>query len=301
MVILTLLAYGLWKERQKEEAAKKDQEVSDILDNLESSGEEEEKDAEIEDIEKALAELKESELGNVSQEQTAPTSRKADIFDDNAEDGRNVESDLYPIPGEALPERRNKSRSRSITGLSSATKPESRSRTRSRSRGTSRTRERSRGGKKVGGRRSVNIADRSKIEMVKLKIERRIQREEDEKRLRREEERRRMREGEEFHQPRHSNHHHRHFTNPDHYPRYDEDEYYGPPGPPPPFHGAFHGPVSAPYPRQHNKAGGGGGYCQERGGGGGHHEKDFHAKTFHPPPLPPALHMHYQRFPAQYY
>ena len=56
MVILTLLAYGLWKERQKEEAAEKEKEVNNSLDNVELSGEEEEeKDAEIEDIEKALA------------------------------------------------------------------------------------------------------------------------------------------------------------------------------------------------------------------------------------------------------
>ena len=316
MVILTLLAYGLWKERQKEEAAKKDHEVSDILDNLESSGEEEEKDAEIEDIEKALAELKESELGNGSPEKTAPTTRRTDIFDDNTKDDRNVDSEgvaLHPPPGEAFSETRKKSLSRSITG-SSTTKPASRSRTRSRSRGPSRVRERSRGNKKSGERRAGgNIADRSKIEMVKLKIEKRIRREEDEKRMRREEERRRMREEEEFRHTNHhhhnpdSHHHHRHFTNPDHhYPRYEDDEYYGPPGPPP-FHGDY-GPVSPPYPRQHGKAGGGG-YCQERPGGyqekgyleKSFHEKGFHSKPFYPPPLPPPIHMHYQRFPPQHY
>ena len=161
-------------------------------------------------------------------------------------------------------------------------------------------RERSRGGKKSGERRSTgNSEDRSKIEMVKLKIE---------KRIRREESRRRMREEEEFHQGgRHTSHHHhldshhhRHFTNPDHYPHYDEDEYYGPPGPP--FHGEY-GPVSPPYPRQHSKPGGGG-YCQERPGGfheKGYLEKGFHAKSFYPPPLPPPMHMHYQRLPSQYY
>ena len=296
---MTLLAYGLWKERQKEEAAEKEKEVNDSLDNVELSGEEEEeKDAEIEDIEKALAELKENELGKDSPEELGTP---AITLEDNTKDGKDVESEniaeqqSHPPLGETFHEGRNKSRSRSIT-----TKTASRSPTRSRSRGTSRVRERSRGSRKTCERRSGSVADRSKIEMVKLKIEKRIQREE---------KRRRMREEEFHHQPRHhhqESHHHRYFPNPDHYPRYDDEDYYGPPGPP--FHGEYR-PLSPGYSsRQHGKAGGGG-YCQERPGGfhekgyleKGYHEKSFHPKPFYPPPLPPPTHLHYQRFPTQHY
>lgn len=83
MVILTLLAYGLWKEKQKEEeAAKKEEEM---LDNLESDGEEEEeKDEEIENIEKALAELKESGLDSVSTKEETTQVGKAEFFEDNS-------------------------------------------------------------------------------------------------------------------------------------------------------------------------------------------------------------------------
>ena len=87
---MTLLAYGLWKERQKEEAAEKEKEVNDSLDNVELSGEEEEKDAEIEDIEKALAELKENELGKDSPEELGtPTNG----LENNIKDGKDIESE----------------------------------------------------------------------------------------------------------------------------------------------------------------------------------------------------------------
>ena len=306
MVILTLLAYGLWKEKQKEEeAAKKEEE--EILDNLESDGEEEEeKDEEIENIEKALAELKESGLDSVSTKEETTQVGKAEFFEDNSNKNNNnssnnrggeAESEL--LTEHLSPSTESELRKRGSIRSCSPTKPLSRSHTRSRSRGRSAARERSRSGRKRSneGRLAGGDVGRSKIEMVKLKIEARIRREEEKRRAR----------DHEFQQSRHTSHHHhhhhlenqhhRHFPNVDHYTRYDDDEYYGPPGPAPsPFHGDYGPPPpQGHYPRQHGKT-----YPHGRPGGGYHHEKGFYSKSFYPPPPPPPVHMHYQRFPPQY-
>ena len=188
MVILTLLAYGLWKEKQKEEeAAKKEEEM---LDNLESDGEE---DEEIENIEKALAELKESGLDSVSTKEETTQVGKAEFFEDNSNKNNNNNSNNRggEAESELLTEHLNPSteselRKRGSIRSSSPTKPLSRSHTRSRSRGRSAARERSRSDRKRSneGRLAGGEVGRSKIEMVKLKIEARIRREEEKRRAR---------------------------------------------------------------------------------------------------------------------